>query len=722
MIRLPSTHAAVTAPLVASSTRFPGIPIGRSLLDGRPFHLSPVLVHDAVLPATNSLALGGLGSGKSTTAKARAHREILHHDHQYVVIDSFGEGASGEWAALTRSLDGRVIDARSFTLNPVSELLPPEVREQLVRSLILAVEPTALTPQATHALQHALNNPKSTALGGLVDALTNPEEGRWPAARLAEWGVGAAIALSRYTDGSLRGLFDGEDAGLPPTDVSIVSFDFSRLDRNSPAIPSLMAAVTCWVEHVWLPQSTAVHRHLVLEEAWQILLSPATSELIQRLLKNSRKASLSLDVVMHTLSDLGEGKARDLARLCEIVHVGRLGPEEAAIVGVLLGLPQWAIDRIPRLGPGQAVWRVGPDYVDIIETILTEEEATLTDTSGRRRKAQQAAGITAGVTVEQEIAPPEPDDQGQDDGDQDDGLSILSGEWDWDMPPNVLDIRHQDAIQAAQEGRCSEAADLAALGERDDIAAHGINSPEAVSWISTRALVADLCGSPSQAAQLRATVARMGNNNADWYGPAPDTSPTSHPEPEQPTPDPDDNPTPASLRRLWPAAAVILALSLGIAFVWAHPGGDVTKAQQAEHTQQARQTQESKAEAPPPYKGEAGASLSIDGVSASVTAYWSEDEKRVIVSVSAPYDTVAQYLRIDGGGKTATSERGEGQAVLVERPEIELPVSDPRADVTVRVAIGGATWKEGSRAESREIRLSPVTGIASDAKSGEELG
>ncbi|MEU9647285.1 hypothetical protein, partial [Streptomyces sp. NPDC048188] len=66
MIRLPSSHAAITAPLVASSTRFPGIPIGRSLLDGRPFSLSPVLTEDRFLPATNSIALGGLGSGKST--------------------------------------------------------------------------------------------------------------------------------------------------------------------------------------------------------------------------------------------------------------------------------------------------------------------------------------------------------------------------------------------------------------------------------------------------------------------------------------------------------------------------------------------------------------------------------------------------------------------------------------------------------------------------------
>ncbi|MET7551666.1 MULTISPECIES: hypothetical protein [unclassified Streptomyces] len=155
MIRLPSSHAAITAPLVASSTRFPGIPIGKSLLDGRPFHLSPVLTEDSVLPSTNSLALGGLGSGKSTTGKIRIRREILHHDHQAVVIDSFGEDSTGEWGALTHSLGGRVIEAGSFTLNPCSSQLPPEVREQLIRSLIAAVEPGALTYQSTHALQHA---------------------------------------------------------------------------------------------------------------------------------------------------------------------------------------------------------------------------------------------------------------------------------------------------------------------------------------------------------------------------------------------------------------------------------------------------------------------------------------------------------------------------------------------------------------------------------------
>ncbi|MEV2264556.1 hypothetical protein AB0J13_38640 [Streptomyces anulatus] len=714
MIRLPSTHVAITAPLVSSSTRYPGIPIGESLLDGRAFTLSPVLVDDAELPSTNSLGLGGLGSGKSTTGKSRARREILHHAHQYVVIDSFGENSSGEWAALTRSLDGLVVDASTFTLNPCSELLPRQVREQLVRSLILAVEPDALTPQATHALQHALTSPKSTALGGLVDALTDPEDGRWKAGRLAEWGEGAAIALSRYTEGSLQGLFDGEDSGLPPVDVPIISFDFSRLDRNSPAIPSLMAAVTCWVEHVWLPQSTAVHRHLVLEEAWQILLSPATAKLIQRLLKFSRRAGLSLDVLMHTLSDLGEGAAKDLARLCEIVHVGRLGPEEAAIVGSLLGLPAWAIARIPRLGPGEAVWKIGPDYVDVVRTMLTEEDARLTDTSSRRRQAQEAY-----AAAQEQLSAPAPEDTDavepaveqealrhdllDDDVEEEaalDDLLDVEEDWGWDMPPNVIDVRHETALRAAEEGRCSEAADIAALGEREDIARHGINSPEVVAWLSTRALVADLCGTPSQAAQLRATVARMGHTTTPTEQATPhDVAVPPRPEEHTSPDDPDDDGRSQRRRRVM-ATAAVAALGLTAGLAWMTSGEDAPA-----------QTTDAKTAVTQALKGTAGTPITIDGVTAHVDATWTSGT--VVISLDG---ADAQFLRLDVGEEKASTTRTPGEEVA-RTPELSLPVADPAAPVTVRVSVGGTTWTEGMRAYAQMIRLDPVTGTATDITS-----
>ncbi|MEV7275184.1 hypothetical protein AB0P47_33520, partial [Streptomyces bacillaris] len=535
------------------------------------------------------------------------------------------------------------------------------------------------------------------------------------AARLAEWGVGVAIALSRYTDGSLRGLFDGEDAKLPPVDVPIISFDFSRLDRNSPAIPSLMAAVTCWVEHVWLPQSTAVHRHLVLEEAWQILLSPATAKLIQRLLKFSRRAGLSLDVLMHTLSDLGEGAAQDLARLCEVVHVGRLGPEEAAIVGSLLGLPAWAIARIPRLGPGEAVWKVGPDYVDVVQTLLTEEEAQLTDTSSRRRQAQEAyaaaqeqladpAANEGAVPVEQE-APGDDDlvDDGQEQSAALDDLLGAEEDWGWDMPPNVIDVRdvrHETALSAAREGRCSEAADIAALGEREDIAAHGINSPEAVEWLNTRAQVADLCGTPGQAQQLRATVARMGHTTIP-----PITSPHVAPSGPEESIGPDragEDENPRHRRVMATVAVAVLGLTAGLAWM---TNGEDTPAR----------TTDAKAAVTQALKDKVGAPVTIDGVTAHVQATWTGGDSVVIAlttDTDSPEGAAAQMLRLDVGEETASARVSEAE--LARSPEVSLPVSDPAAPVTVRVVIGGKTWTEGSRAHARQIRLDPATGTATD--------
>ncbi|MFB7867723.1 hypothetical protein [Streptomyces sp. NPDC056069] len=741
MIRLPSTLAAITAPLVASNTAFPGIPIGRSLLDGRAFHLSPVLVNDRLLPATNSLALGGLGSGKSTTAKVRSRREILEHGHQYVVIDSFGEGASGEWTPLTRSLRGRVIEAGDFTLNPCSALLPPPVREQLLRSLIVAVEPDALTAQAGHALQHALTRPKATALGGVVDALVSPEDGRWPAATLVEWGVGVAIALSRYTEGSLVGLFDGRDAGLPDADQPITTFDFTGLDRNSPAIPSLMAAISCWVEHVWLPQSTAPHRHFVLEEAWQILLSPATSELIQRMLKNSRKAAMSLDVVMHTLSDLGDGPARDLARLCEVAHVGRLGPEEAAAVGALLGLPDWAIAEIPTLAPGQAVWKVGPGYVDIVETVLDAEETALTDTSSRRRAAQRAhaagpdtdiesdADTEYGIDLDASYWDDDADDidaqdqeHGQDqdeEHDQDHGLGLLLSDeddpdedgWDWEMPPTMIDRRHLDVLQAAQEGRCNEAAALAAIGEREDITAHGIMSDQALAWLGTRARVADLCGNPDQAMHLRATVARMGKDPDWWASQPPQTEPSGQAWHDAPVPPAVDygalaEPTPeARPRRVWPYVATVAAAALTAGVIWQGAVDD-----------QRREDHKAAAAA---YKGRSGAELHLDGVKVFVVAQWNSSGDKVTIELRSYFDRNARYLRIDADGRTVHSTRGS-DGYFPKDPAITVSVADPLTDVTARVAVGGRNWTETTSAYSQEIRLSP-TGVAYDAESGERL-
>ncbi len=119
------------------------------------------------------------------------------------------------------------------------------------------------------------------------------------------------------------------------------------------------------------------------------------------------------------------------------------------------------------------------------------------------------------------------------------------------------------------------------------------------------------------------------------------------------------------------------------------------------------------------YRGRSGASLDIDGVNADVVARWTRDKSRVIVELSAPFEPDAHYLRINAsGGKSAASTRQDDR--YTKPPELELPVSDSLADVTVEIEIGGKTWKEGARGTLRSIRLSP-SGVAYDAKTGQQL-
>ncbi|MEW2426105.1 hypothetical protein AB0911_36940 [Streptomyces nigra] len=82
------------------------------------------------------------------------------------------------------------------------------------------------------------------------------------------------------------------------------------------------------------------------------------------------------------------------------------------------------------------------------------------------------------------------------------------------------------------------------------------------------------------------------------------------------------------------------------------------------------------------------------------------------------FDEDARHLRIDASEESVHSVREDDW--YPKSPEISVPVKDHLADVTVRVAIGGKSWKPNVRPYSKTIRLSP-TGVAYDAQTGERL-
>ncbi|MFJ9703440.1 hypothetical protein [Streptomyces fradiae] len=244
-----------------------------------------------------------------------------------------------------------------------------------------------------------------------------------------------------------------------------------------------------------------------------------------------------------------------------------------------------------------------------------------------------------------------------------------------------FDARHQDVVRAAREGRHSEAAQLAAIGEREDITAHGITSDQAVVRLETHAVLADLRGDRDQAVRLRATVTRMGKN-PNWFEGAESTEPAWHSGP-QPllAPEPQAAQPPARRRRVWPYWVVAAAVAITAAGVW------------RESTE--RQKREDRKVQVAAYKGEVDTALTVDGVNAELAARWTGD-RRVIVQLRTYGDPNAKYLRIEAAGEMATSVKQDGW--FPQSPEIVVPVNDRQDEVTVQIAVGGKSWQQGSRA------------------------
>ncbi|MBP5926796.1 hypothetical protein F3K32_43120 [Streptomyces sp. LBUM 1483] len=182
------------------------------------------------------------------------------------------------------------------------------------------------------------------------------------------------------------------------------------------------------------------------------------------------------------------------------------------------------------------------------------------------------------------------------------------------------------------------------------------------------------------------------------------TEPQWHSGPEPAAPEALAVTEPVKKPRRWPYVAAIAALAIGIAAV----------SQSAEDDKE----QQERTEKAAAYKGSSQARLNVDGVMADVVAKWTKDKNHVVLELQAPFESNSKYLRIDAQGKSAHSIREDGW--YPKAPEIVLPVKDPLADVTVRVAIGGKSWKPNVRVPSKSVRLSP-TGDAYDAKTGKRL-
>ncbi|MEV4616202.1 ATP-binding protein [Kitasatospora sp. NPDC049258] len=388
---------AVYLPTAAPGLGDSGVIIGREVYSGKGYVYDPFQLYGQQLPAPHWLVLGESGNGKSALEKTYVLRQLRFRDRQVVVLDAQGEDGVGEWNLIANALGIKSIrldpmSARDggVRLNPLDPSITTTGQLSLLRTIIEVAmghgldERAGFALKAAHAHVVASVTDRQPVLDDIINTLRSPELSSLESLGVAvddvqSWGLDVALVLDRLVDGDLRGMFDGPTTDGIDLDAPLIVFDLSHIDRNSIAMPILMAIVGVWLEHTWL-RPDRVKRIFLVEEAWHIINSPFVAQLFQRLLKFGRRLGLSFVAVVHHLSDVVDGaaakEASAILKMASTRTIYMQKAEEARATGRVLGLPRWAVEIIPTLSPGIAVWDVNGN-VQVVKHIITEAERPL---------------------------------------------------------------------------------------------------------------------------------------------------------------------------------------------------------------------------------------------------------------------------------------------------------------------------------------------------------
>ncbi|MFE7588784.1 ATP-binding protein [Kitasatospora sp. NPDC057512] len=411
---------AVYLPTAAPGLGDSGVIIGREVYSGKGYVYDPFQLYGQQLPAPHWLVLGESGNGKSALEKTYVLRQLRFRDRQVVVLDAQGEDGVGEWNLIANALgikpvrlDPMAARDGGVKLNPLDPAITQNGQLSLLRTIVEVAmgrgleERAGFALKAAHAHVVASVKDRQPVLDDIIDTLRNPDLSSVESLGVAvgevqSWGLDVALVLDRLVDGDLRGMFDGSTTDGIDLDAPLIVFDLSHIDRNSIAMPILMAIVGVWLEHTWI-RPDRKKRIFLVEEAWHIINSPFVAQLFQRLLKFGRRLGLSFVAVVHHLSDVVDGaaakEASAILKMASTRTIYMQKAEEARATGRVLGLPRWAVEIIPTLSPGIAVWDVNSN-VQVVKHIITEAERPLVYTD----RAMTEDAVAERVRADQKLA------------------------------------------------------------------------------------------------------------------------------------------------------------------------------------------------------------------------------------------------------------------------------------------------------------------------------
>ncbi len=334
------------------------------------------------------LILGALNYRKSTLAKTYLFRQVLH-GRQAWVID-----IKGEYWPLAKALGVkpiRLFPGGGVRLNPLTPRGGREGQLKLLRSVAKAALRRELEPEEDAGLRVALETVDEEVGGDgeptlpmVVDALLHPRDAMVSGvsatspADFAEANRQVALALQRLCEGDLKGMFDGPTTEGLDLDASLVVLDMSAIPDTA-ALGILMTCAAAWLQAILLERKEAAEFEgrespkliLVVEEGWRVTGDIGIAEWLQSCFKLCRSLGIQVILIIHRISDLGAAGAAGSreARICEsllgdsgTIVIHRQPPDQQPLLRSRVGLSEVLAELTTTLGPGEAVWVVGPDF------------------------------------------------------------------------------------------------------------------------------------------------------------------------------------------------------------------------------------------------------------------------------------------------------------------------------------------------------------------------
>ena len=384
----PWTHWATSSDLVAlrlpahdAGTGLEGRPIGRAQRGGD-FVFDAFDAYAAGLVSNpNVIVAGVIGAGKSTVVKMLLDRGLAR-GRRAVVVDP-----KGEYSDLARAHGA---DPVTLGVDGWCDVFPRDDREcqELLRALLASAIGSPLSIEEHFSVDEAwraLSTPRPRrVLRALYQGLEVDLHDPTPSPRRV-----LALALHRFVDGDLKGLFDGDGPALALSSALVVIDLSAQWSAN--ALP--VAALSAVAAAQQLVASTGTLGYLVLDEAWTLLADPHALRWLQGSWKLARSRGLSHVLVLHRWSDVDAAgnagsvqreRAAGLLRECETAWLFRQPPEEAQAMSRALGLHAREERYLTALPKGTTLVRYGA-HRSIVRVVPDERDATFTDTDAAMR-------------------------------------------------------------------------------------------------------------------------------------------------------------------------------------------------------------------------------------------------------------------------------------------------------------------------------------------------